>query len=108
MSTTARHNVPIPAGATDISEWADVGHPDEFRSFTGPTWTIPGLQYSSGEDAAVLIYGTQLADGTVEERCIRLGGVHWDDELTSQTARVLSAALAAAADDLDRLTGGQR
>jgi hypothetical protein len=68
----------------------------------------PGLQYSNGDDAAVLIYGTQLADGTVEERCIRLGGVHWDDELTSQTARVLSAALAAAADDLDRLTGVQR
>ncbi|MDT5057713.1 hypothetical protein [Mycobacterium sp.] len=106
--TTSPHDVPLPAGATETSDWADVGSPDEFRSFTGPTWTIPGLQYSNGDDAAVFIYGTQLADGTVEERCIRLGGVHWDDELTSQTARLLSAALAAAADELDRLTGVQR
>jgi hypothetical protein len=103
--STIYDGAPLPIGATEADDWADVGSPDEFRSFTGPTRTIPGLQCCNGDDAAVLIYGTQLADGTVEERCIRVAGVHWDDELTSQTARDLSAALAAAADDLDRLEG---
>ncbi|WP_041781852.1 hypothetical protein [Mycolicibacterium chubuense] len=57
----------------------------------------------SGHPATVTLFGTQLHDGTVEDRCIRVGGVHEDDELDSETARRLGQALLDAADDLDRL-----
>ncbi|MGV0778746.1 hypothetical protein [Mycolicibacterium elephantis] len=96
-----------PAGATEVSDWADIGTPDEFRTFDGPKWTLPGIRWGFGdteEDGYVAIYGTQLRDGTVEERCIRVGGLHWDDELDSQTARDIAGKLLEAADALDRLT----
>lgn len=92
-----------PNGATEVSDWADVGHPSEFRLFAGPMWTIPEVQYTNDAPARVVVSGTQLRDGTVEERCIRLEGVAWEDMLTSSVARRIATALAAAADDLDRL-----
>ncbi|HZN82460.1 MAG TPA: hypothetical protein VFC01_22695 [Mycobacterium sp.] len=61
-----------PTGATEVSDWADVGHPDEFRSFLGPKWTLPGIRWVWGdndEDGFVTVSGTQLRDGTVEGRC---------------------------------------
>ncbi|MBY0287489.1 MAG: hypothetical protein K2X52_10105 [Mycobacteriaceae bacterium] len=94
-----------PAGATDVSDWADVGKPEEFRSFDGPIWTIPEIQYTNDAPARVFVSGTQLRDGTIEERCIRLEGVAWEDMLASDTARTLSRALLSAADVLDRLNG---
>lgn len=97
------NRVPVPAGAVETSDWCDVGHPDEFRTFSGPTRSIPGLAYPDSSPAMVLIFGTQLRDGTVEGRCIRVGGVHWDDEIDAETARALGRALLDAADDLDTL-----
>jgi hypothetical protein len=73
-------------GATEVSDWADVGHPDEFRSFLGPKWTLPGIRWGWGdndEDGFVTVSGTQLRDGTVGGRCICVGGQHLDDELDS-------------------------
>jgi hypothetical protein len=101
---TAIHDaVPIPIGATETSDWADIGTPTEFRSFAGPIRTIPNLFEWDGGPATVAVNGTQLTDGTVEERFIRVDGLGWDDMLTAETARALSTALAEAADDLDRL-----
>lgn len=98
MTTTASYSPPVPAGATDVSEWADVGHPDQFRTFTGPEWVVG--------DLVVQVYGTQLFNGTVEQRCVR-ALIHWDDELDSATASELGHALLAAACALTRLEGGQ-
>ncbi|OBF41818.1 hypothetical protein A5724_04735 [Mycobacterium sp. ACS1612] len=39
----------------------------------------------------VSVDGTQLIDGTVEERCSRLQGVSWEDMLTTSVARKLAA-----------------
>lgn len=104
MSTEA---APFPAGATEVSEWCDVGHPDEFRTFTGPTWTVANLAWNGGDtDPTIIVFGTQLADGTVEGRCIRVDGLHWDYELSADNARTIGTALIEAADALDRL--GQR
>ncbi|WP_232076079.1 hypothetical protein [Mycobacterium gallinarum] len=93
-----------PAGATEVSDWADVGKTDEFRSFDGPIWTIPEVQYTNDAPARVFVSGTQLRDGTVEERCIRLEGVAWEDMLTSSVARDIATKLLAAATELDRLS----
>ena len=57
-----------PTGATEVSDWADVGTADEFRSFDGPKWTLPGLRWGFGDnetDGFVTVYGTQLRDGTI-------------------------------------------
>src|SRR4051812_35221570 len=104
-SCTTRPPVPLPAGATDVTDWTDVGSPDEFRCFDGPIRTVEGIKCWDGWPATVFVNGTQLRDGTVEGRCIRVYGVHGDDMLSSETARVLGRALLAAADDLDRLEG---
>jgi hypothetical protein len=105
--TATQNEVPWPDAATSVSDWADVGTPDEFRSFDGPTWTVPNLEWNSGgKDPVVLIYGTQLRGGSVEGRCIRVDGFHWDDMLSSENARVLAKALLEAAGNLDRLGAG--
>lgn len=106
MSTAT--DAPWPTGATEVSDWADVGKPDEFGSFDGPIWTIPEVvqDHRDGTPARVFVSGTQLRDGTVEERCIRLEGVAWEDMLTSSVARKISTSLAEAADDLARLGSG--
>jgi hypothetical protein len=103
--TATRYEAPTPEGATEVSEWADVGTPGEFRCFSGAIRTIPEIRYSDDVPASVSVDGTQLADGRVEERYIRVTGVSWEDMLTSGTARKLCVAIAAAADDLDRLEG---
>jgi hypothetical protein len=97
----------MPVGATEVSDWADVGTPTEFRTFAGPVRTIPDLHQWDGSAATVAVNDSQLTDGTIEERFISIDGVGWDDMLTSKIARTLSASLAAAADDLDRLEGLQ-
>lgn len=96
-----------PAGATEVSDWADVGKTDEFRTFDGPKWTLPWIRWGWGgneEDGFVTVSGTQLRDGTIEGvRCVRVGGLCWEDELDSGMARDLATKLLAAADNLDRL-----
>lgn len=100
MTTTNPYpDVTLPAGAAHADDWADVGKPDAFRLFTGPVWDI-----QDGCTHSVFVSGTQLADGTVEERFIRTN-VHIDDELSAQQARAIGAALIAAADDLEGRVG---
>ncbi|UUO03848.1 hypothetical protein M4D79_14100 [Mycolicibacterium novocastrense] len=106
MTTATTPPVPWPLGATEVTEWADVGKPEQFRCFAGPIREIPEIRYTRDNvPATVSIDGTQLLDGTVEERCIRLQGISWEDMLTSDVARKIATALAEAADDLDRLEG---
>ncbi|ULE32868.1 hypothetical protein [Mycobacterium sp. IDR2000157661] len=92
-----------PAGAVHVNEWTDFGE-ERFRCFAGPIREIPEIPFNDGP-ANVSIDGTQLFDGTVEHRCIRLTGIGWEDQLTSEVARKLATALLGAADDLDRLDG---
>jgi hypothetical protein len=73
--TATRYEAPTPEGATEVSEWADVGTPGEFRCFSGAIRTIPEIRYSDDVPANVSVDGTQLADGRVEERYIRVTGV---------------------------------
>ncbi len=94
--TLKRDIAPIPPGATDVSDWADVGHPDQFRTFTGPEWLVG--------DLVIQVYGTQLVNGAVEGRCVR-ADIHWDNELDTATTRELGNSLLAAADALARLEG---
>ncbi|KUI42305.1 hypothetical protein AU197_14420 [Mycobacterium sp. IS-1590] len=104
-TTTTTPPIPWPLGATQVTDWADVGKPDQFRCFAGPIRRVPEICYEDGTPATVSIDGTQLFDDTVEERCIRLAGVSWEDMITSEVARKLATALLGAADDLDRLEG---
>ena len=104
-NTIAAAPVPWPLGATEVTDWADVGKPEQFRCFAGPIREVPELRYSDDCPVTVSIDGTQLLNGTVEERCIRLTGISWEDMLTSSSARKLATVLAEAADDLDRLDG---
>lgn len=76
---------------------------DGFRCFEGSMRQLPGLTYRDSSPVLVTITSTQLPDGTIEGRSIRMSGPHWDDEIDSQTARTIARALLDAADDLDRL-----
>jgi hypothetical protein len=40
-------NVPTLEGATEVSDWVDVGRSDEFRTFDGPQWKLPRLRLAS-------------------------------------------------------------
>ena len=97
MNTTS-NQLPAAAEATD---WVDVGKPDGFRRFEGSMRQLPGLTYRDSSPVLLTITSTQLPDGTIEGRSIRMS--HWDDEIDSQTARTIARALFDAADDLDRL-----
>jgi hypothetical protein len=87
-------NAPVPAGATDVAQWDDVGKPDAFRLFTGKVWYLSAY--------SVYVQGTQLADGSLEEIVIKTN-LHTDDDLSPRDARRVAAALIAAADDVDRM-----
>lgn len=102
MNTTS-NQVPVPAGPAEATDWVDMGKLHEFRCFEGPMRRLPGLAYGDGSPVLVTITGTQIRDGTIEGRFIRMSGPHWDDEIDSQTARTIARALFDAADDLDRL-----
>jgi hypothetical protein len=39
--TTIYDSVPMPLGATEVTDWVDVGKPEQFRCFAGPTREIP-------------------------------------------------------------------
>jgi hypothetical protein len=53
--------------------------------------------------AEIMVDGTQWADGTVE-RCLTVHGVDCDDNMPTDTARKIAAALIEAADEIDGLT----
>ncbi len=91
-------NVPAPTGAVSVREWDDALTPDAFRAFHGTTRTV---ELERGADIDVVIRGTQLSDGDVEERGIWIrGGL--GETITTDEARRLAGALIAAADEIDR------
>jgi hypothetical protein len=98
-------DVALPAGAVRVREWEwpnRTGHEKPLRYFDGTMRTVERL---CGSDIEVQIEGTQFSDGNIE-RLVRVTfpGFHGgDDVLTADQARNLSAALAAAADELDAL-----
>lgn len=97
---------PWPAGAVNVSDWEDVGKSDQSAPSTAPRWTINDLVFNSGmDDPTVEITGTQAGDGIVEDRCVRVARLVWEDVLDSGNARALGIALIEAAAVLDRMTG---
>jgi hypothetical protein len=61
-----------------------------------------GFGYCEKEvEGFATVSGTQLREGTIEGRCIRVGGLHWDNELDSAAARDVAKKLLAAADEMD-------
>lgn len=96
-------HVPVPVGAVDTGEWGDVGHPDAFRQFNGPKRIVKwrDVETDHPDEATLYVAGTQLADGTVEERHIRAEGISWEDALPADTARELSRVFADLANELD-------
>lgn len=97
---------PWPAGAVNVSDWEDVGKSDQSAPSTAPRWTLNDLVFNSVmDDPTVEITGTQAGDGIVEDRCVRVARLVWEDVLDSGNARALGIALIEAAAVLDRMTG---
>lgn len=94
MTTTTEHfaDVPTPAGVTTISEWDDTHTSTPSRFWSGTRRLIG--------DAEIVLDGTQWADGRVE-RCLTVYGVNTDQNMPTDTARKIAAALMAAANELD-------
>jgi hypothetical protein len=101
-ATTEPGNVPLPAGATKVYDWCDVGSRDAFRDFEGTSWIIDRDEYDSRLEVVVL--GSQLAaTGQVDGLHIK---VYSDGfELTAARAVELARALIAASAELDGLEG---
>jgi hypothetical protein len=105
-TATQYPGVPLPAGADRIDDWelgrtgAD-GMPNVYRGFTG-TRRIVGCD-ERDRDIAVEVTGLQRMDGSVERNiCVtEIDG----PPLTPATARLLGAALIAAATEADQTAG---
>ncbi|WP_156752072.1 hypothetical protein [Mycobacterium sp. ACS1612] len=46
MTTTTAAPVPWPLGATEVTEWADVGKPEQLRCFARPVRKMPEIRYA--------------------------------------------------------------
>ena len=87
--------------------WADVNTPVPLRAYDGKCWVVENRTRNGHEaNVYVCIAGVQRPDGRVERHIIvdELGA---RDPLTAAEARQLARALIAAADDVDRLAGGE-
>jgi hypothetical protein len=73
---------------------------DGWRCFDGSSWCV---ERPSGVDIRVQIVGVQYADGRVERR-IAVHEVDHDEPITPLEAQQLAAVIAAAADELGRLS----
>jgi hypothetical protein len=104
MSTSTHSpDVPVPAGAVEVYDWADDNeppwvltdqtNPNANRYFTGSSWTVD----RAGREMRVFIDGLQHANGRVERNIVIDG-----DAFTIAEARQLAAALIAAADEVDQ------
>ena len=100
-STSNLTNVPLPAGADRIGGWYDVDTSTPGRYFAGSLQVIE--RDNRDNDTLVLVDGTQWADGRIEQ-IISLD----DDDLTVEQARQLAAALTAAADEVEQMSGYDR
>jgi hypothetical protein len=88
-------NVAVPEGAETVEHWEDDGAGTWVRFVHGRVRSIPGCA------ASVYLDGVQTRDGAVVWKLF----VHVEDrdDLTVDQVRTLSAALSAAAYDLDRI-----
>ena len=90
---------PLPVGAVTAEEW----QPSGYRVFEGEerhiedgvrVWTH-GIQYQDGR-----IDGGTTAP-SIEAPAIAVGGIYWEKNLSSDTARRLADLLVMAADEVD-------
>jgi hypothetical protein len=101
--TTNLPDLPVPAGAIRVYEWADVNSGTPSRYFVCGSWTV---DRDGGRDLTVSVDGIQRGDGATSREIVLLDG---DTEallnplLTAAQARQLAGALIAAADALDEL-----
>jgi hypothetical protein len=86
-----------PAGAVSALPW----DPDGWRCFDGSSWCIE--RNARGADIQVKIVGVQYANGRVERR-IAVHELHHDEPITPHVAQQLGAVIAAANDEIDRLS----
>ena len=83
MTTTAPHNVPIPAGAR-ADDWQDDA-PQPYRILFGELRNTDGVEYTTVRGTAV-----QYADGRIDD-----GSVHEPPSVYLATMRCPAARLAA-------------
>lgn len=98
-------DVPLPAGATEVYEWADAGTPDAYRQFTASRHVIDfdlGENFSRPwtEDIEVRVEGSQYPDGCVRREIV-VDQLNADNPITLWQARQLRDALTAAIDAAD-------
>jgi hypothetical protein len=84
-------HIPLPAGATDVSDWEDAGTPDAYRHFDLVSWVI-------SDKLAVHYWGKQYPNGRVDHEVV----MEAPDTLTPDEARQLGPALIEAANQVDR------
>jgi hypothetical protein len=103
MQTTTNPypDVPLPAGATKVYDWCDIGHRDVFREFEGASYIIDRDEEGDDDRLEVVVLGNQKASGQLEGLHIKLYGGD-GAELTAPRARRLGRALLAAEAELDR------
>jgi hypothetical protein len=88
--------IALPAGAVSALPWDSDGS----RCFDGSSWCI---ERARGADIQVQIVGVQYADGRIERR-IAVHELHHDEPITPLEAQQLATVVAAAADEIDRLS----
>ncbi|MCV7443994.1 hypothetical protein AWB91_03420 [Mycobacterium paraense] len=93
-----RLDLAAPSGAIWVDEWESAGA--AFRVFDGPEWRIKQIanhgRCADTGDIVVSVIGRQYADGRAEREIIIDGAC--TPVITAAEARMLSGALAAAAD----------
>jgi hypothetical protein len=90
--------IALPAGAVSALPWDS----DGWRCFDGSSWCIERTTRGAA-DIQVTIVGVQYADGRIE-RQIEVHELHHDEPITPLEAQQLGAVIAAAADEVDRLS----
>jgi hypothetical protein len=102
-STTDLANMPIPAGATCVSEWDASADPDAGRYFSGTKRVIDRTDDPYNPDLMVEIYGEQTREGEVS-RYIDVLNEERRQQLSFRSAahaRAFGEALIAAADEIE-------
>ena len=102
MTHTTTSDVPLPAGAVHVDEWADLSTPTPFRSFVGDQWVIERSDNHEG-DIEVYITGIQSPDGLIDRK-IAVSPLHRENPITPQQASQLARALIAATGECERLS----
>jgi hypothetical protein len=90
-------SVPHPAGAITVYEWED---PRPFCAAL-PNRYFVGTRRQAGR-VEILIDGTQWSDGRTE-LSLTVHGVDCDENMPTDTARNVAAALIEAADEIDQV-----